>query len=208
MAEGERPRRRLGGRGSRQPRFIPYPAHELAEYILGAGLIVLGFHSSGRMSYVLEGSGGLWVLLGLLTRARLAIVKVIGRRLHEVLDLLLAAALALSPIEVRHHLDWIAVGVAEAVALIFVRMTLWTVREVPAVAPDGAPPVPLPADSALSPRVGTAARAAGRATGRATEAARSRSGPAAAKGARNLGRAAGTARRLIRDRQDRQENEG
>jgi len=113
--------------------------------VLGAGLVVLGAHVSGHMSLALFAAGGAWCLLGALSNGPLGIFRVLGRRTHSVIDLLLVAALALSPFAVWHRLDWIAIGSAEAVALVLARISLWTIYGA------GRAPPPFAASSLTSP---------------------------------------------------------
>jgi hypothetical protein len=189
-------------------RIIPFAVHEASEYVLGAGLVVLGAHVSGHMSLVLYAVGGAWCLLGALSKGRLGIFGVLGRRPHAVIDGLLVVALALSPLVLRHRLDWIGVGVGEAVALVLARISLWTIYQ------PGRTPAPSLASSASSPsgprspgsadavepsRVASLARSAGRGAAVARKGAAvvgPQVGPVVTKGAHRLGRTIGAARRM------------
>jgi hypothetical protein len=192
-------------------RIIPFAVHEASEYVLGAGLVVLGAHVSGHMSLALFAAGGAWCLLGALSKGRLGIFRLLGRRAHSMLDLLLVALLALSPFVVRHRLDWIAVGAAEAVALILARISLWTIYAPSAASPaaflatSGAPaPPPGRAEGAEGPsKVTSLARSAGRTAAVARKGAAvvgPQVAPAVAKSAHRLGRTIGAARRVAAER--------
>jgi hypothetical protein len=186
-------------------RIIPFAVHEASEYVLGAGLVVVGAHVSGHMSLALYATGGAWCLLGVLSKGRLGVFRLLGRRSHALLDLLLVLALALSPVAFRHGLDWLGVGVGEAVALILARISLWTIYQpglVKAPSPVSSPPIA--ADAAVAAeeeeptRVATLARSAGRGTAVARRGAAAigpRVSPVVTKGAHRLGRTIGAARR-------------
>jgi hypothetical protein len=190
--------------------------HEASEYVLGAGLVVVGAHVSGLMSPVLYGSGAAWCLLGILSKGRLGIFRLVGRRAHAVLDLFLVAALALSPLVLRHRLDWFGVGVGEAVAVVLARISFWTIYR-PGLVParplpaspgtrgsselSGSSGEPVPAGTAAAEersRVASLARSAGRGAGAARKGAAvvgPQVRPVVTKGAHRLGRTIGAARR-------------
>ncbi|HWC39352.1 MAG TPA: hypothetical protein VG476_12520, partial [Acidimicrobiales bacterium] len=71
----------------------------------------------------------------------LGAIRVLGPRLHQALDLVLVVGLVLSPIVARSNLDVAGVIVAEALAVVLLRLAFRTryvpapVPETPAVAP-------------------------------------------------------------------------
>jgi hypothetical protein len=172
------------------------------------------------MVYALEAGGGAWCLLGALTKGKLGLLRLLGRRAHALGDVLVAVGLGISPILVHHGLDWIAVGFAEAVVLVQLRLAAWTdydgsqtgpaARRAAATAiPATTTPRPDPAPSgAGDERILKLARVAGRASGkarRASAATGARVSPTVDGVANRLGRAAGAARRVggkVRSRTD------
>jgi hypothetical protein len=184
-------------------RFVAFWAHQAADYFFGAGLIVFASHASGGMVYALEAGGAAWCLLNALTKGPAGLVRILGRRVHAVLDVLLAVGMGISPLLVYHHLDWVAVGFTEAVVLVQLRLATWTAYDGSAarVGPAAvAAPAPSPASTTkpTDQRVLKAARIAGWSTGRARRGASTagaKVGPAVDGMARGLGRAAGAAKR-------------
>jgi hypothetical protein len=186
-------------RPPRAARFVPFAAHEAADYFFGAGLIVFSVHASGGMVLVLQVVGGTWCLLGAMTDGPLGLLRLVGRRVHAVGDVLIAVGLGIAPLIVHHKLDWIAAVFAEAVVLVQLRLATWTaydgpVRPAPrdlALAKADQPAAPAPADATIL-RV---ARLAGRGAGVARRKS-AKVGPAVDGAAHRLGRAAGAARRV------------
>jgi hypothetical protein len=184
-----------GGSSRRQASF---GAHQVAEYALAMALVVVGLHVNGRTELVLVVSGGLLALLSIVSKGSLAAWKIIPKRLHLALDLVLAACFALSPVLYLPSYPVIPIVIGEAVAVVLVRMSL-TTEIVPAPRPDrgaarsrAAGPVRRSPSGASS----TAAASAGRLFGSAVSRARDSRAPLNA--ARGLGRATGHARRLGR----------
>jgi hypothetical protein len=202
---------------------VSFLAHEIADYLLGVLLVVLGIHDSPPMSYALMVAGLALCVLGVLTNGPLGMTKVLSRRAHALGDGLVAAGLALSPLIAGHHLDMLGVAVAEIMALVLLWVS-WSTSYAPparskpalaggapkagAVAPGtslaagkGVTPAAVAADSA--PRqepspTDRLARAAGRGVRTARDGAKAlepRVGHATNVGARRLGMAVGSVRR-------------
>jgi hypothetical protein len=169
---------------------VPFWAHQLAEMLLG-GLLLIEGARTGQHTAVLVGMGGALVLLSLLSDGALGAWPWIGRRLHRVLDVVAAAALALSPLVLS--LDAVlAIVILEAAALGMVWLavrTNWTTRRGRSrtARPSPSRPEPGPA-SAPSPAPEAAlARKLGVAVGKARD-----------DGPRQLGRMVGRARNRLR----------
>ncbi|MGH9068272.1 MAG: hypothetical protein ACRD0J_12430, partial [Acidimicrobiales bacterium] len=79
--------------------------------------------------------------LNLLTRSRLAALRILPRGLHRGLDLVVGAGFALSPLATLHHLDVIGVLVAEGSAAVILRLSFTTRYRLatPMAGPLGAP---------------------------------------------------------------------
>lgn len=173
-------------------RQVPFWGHQLAEYALAAALVVIGAHVSGRSELVLLVSGGVLAVLAAFTKGPLGAVHLIGKRLHVVLDLFVAAALFACPVFYLPHLPLIPIVISEATAVVVVRMS-FTTELVP-------PPRPQAGAGNLgsgAPRAApTTAETAGRLLGTAVGRARRSQAPLTA--ARGLGRMTGHARRLGR----------
>ncbi len=177
---------------------VPFWAHQLAEMLLGALLLIEGART-GQHTAVLVGLGSALLLLSLLSDGALGAWPWIGRRAHRVLDFAAAAILAVSPI-VLSLSSALAIVVLEAAALGMVWLALrtnWAPKRTrtrvtpPATAPPVsatpvAPTVATPEPAApTAPTVPTAppaplARQAGRVVGKAKT-----------DGPRQLGRAVG-----------------
>ena len=130
-------------------------------------------------------------------RGRSAALRIIPRRLHVYLDLVLAAGFAASPLLYLHDLQIIPIVLSEAIAVLLVRMSLTTEivprpRASRQPAPAGAANASSSAGS--SDAVSAVAATAGRVVGTAVAKARGSDAPRVA--ARSLGRATGQARRL------------
>lgn len=173
-------------------RRVPFWGHQLSEYALAAALVVVGAHVSGRSELVLLASGGVLAVLAAFTKGSLGAIHLIGKRLHVLLDLVVAAGLFAAPVYFLPHLPVIPIVISEAVAVVLVRMS-FTTELVP-------PPRPQP--GALVQASGapvappSAAQTAGRLLGTAVGKARRSQAPLSA--ARGLGRMTGHARRLGR----------
>ena len=120
----------MAGEHDRSPAgLVPFWAHQLAEMLLGGLLLVEGART-GQHTAVLVGMGGLLLLLALMSDGALGAWPWIGRRLHRVLDLVAAAALAVSPLVLS--LDaFLAIVILEAAALGMLWLALrtnWAVR--------------------------------------------------------------------------------
>lgn len=195
----------MAGEHDRSPAgLVPFWAHQLAEMLLGGLLLVEGART-GEHTAVLVGMGSLLLLLALMSDGALGAWPWIGRRLHRVLDLVAAAALAVSPLVLSLDavLPVVILEVAALGMLWLALRTNWTVRarrsaRTRSAAPPAAPPAPAPAPVPSSPvpsspapplarKLGTVAgkarddgpRQLGRAVGRLRRAARGSGGPAA-----------------------------
>jgi hypothetical protein len=88
------------------------------------------------MGKVLLAASAYLVAVALLSRGPLGLVRIVGPRLHQALDLVLVVGLAISPVYARSDLDWAGVIVAEALAVVLLRLAIRT-RYVPAAAAGG-----------------------------------------------------------------------
>ncbi len=180
-------------------RRVPFGGHQLAEYALAAALVVVGLHLGGRPAVVLAVAGALMGAFAFVSKGPLAALRIIPRRLHVYLDLVLAAGFAASPLLYLHDLQIIPIILSEAIAVLLVRMSL-TTEIVPRPRPSrraasvGDAGVSSPAGS--SDAVSAVAATAGRVVGTAVARVRGSDAPLAV--ARGLGRATGHARRLRR----------
>ncbi len=97
-------------------------------------------HVRGLMGQVLLAAAAYLVTVALLSRGPLGLVHIVAPRLHQALDLVLVIGLAVSPIIARNDLDMAGVIVAEALAIVLLRVAVRT-RYVPATTPavTGAP---------------------------------------------------------------------
>ena len=71
----------------------PLWGHQLAEYALAAALVVVGLHLGGRPAVVLAVAGALMGAFAFVSKGPLAALRIIPKRLHVYLDLVLAAAI-------------------------------------------------------------------------------------------------------------------
>jgi pyruvate/2-oxoglutarate dehydrogenase complex dihydrolipoamide acyltransferase (E2) component len=197
----------MAGEHDRSPAgLVPFWAHQLAEMLLGGLLLVEGART-GEHTAVLVGMGSLLLLLALMSDGALGAWPWIGRRLHRVLDLVAAAALAISPLVLSLDavLPVVILEVAALGMLWLALRTNWTVRArrsartrpaTPPAAPPAAPPAPAPAPTPGSPAPSSSAppspapplaRKLGTVAGKARD-----------DGPRQLGRAVGRIRRAAR----------
>jgi hypothetical protein len=153
----------------------------------------------GRPAVVLVVGGAVVGAFAFVTKGPLAALRVIPKRLHIYLDLVLAAAFAVSPLLYMHDLQIIAIVLSEAVAVLLVRMSL-TTEIVPRPRPNRRAAQVGMMDgtgaAGASDAVSTVAATAGRVVGTAVSRVRSSDAPLVA--ARGLGRVTGQARRLGR----------
>ena len=144
---------------------VPFWLHQLVELLLGLLLLVEGART-GQHTAVLVTMGAVLLLLALCSDGALGAWPWIGRRLHRVLDLVLAVALAVSPVVLGlDHLLAIVVIEAAAVAMAWMAFrTDWRPRRKeapPPPKPAAAPPPSKPiAEAAPSPKPAPAPRAA------------------------------------------------
>ena len=178
-------------------RQVPFGGHQLAEYALAAALVVVGVHLGGRPAVVLAVAGAVVGAFTFVSKGPLGALRIIPRRLHVYLDLVLAAGFAVSPLLYLHDLQIIAIVLSEAIAVLLVRMSL-TTEIVPRPrasrhpAPAGA--ANASSSSGSSDAVSAVAATAGRVVGTAVAKARGSDAPRVA--VRSLGRATGQARRF------------
>jgi hypothetical protein len=107
-------------------RQVPFGGHQLAEYTIAAALFGVGIHVSGRPEFVLIAGGGVIGAMAFVTKGPLAAVKLLPKRLHLSLDLVVAALFAISPLFYLHDLQIIPIILCEAVAVLLVRMSFTT----------------------------------------------------------------------------------
>jgi hypothetical protein len=181
-------------------RQVPFGGHQLAEYALAAALVVVGVHLGGRPAVVLAVAGAVIGGFAFVSKGPLAALRIIPRRLHVYLDLVLAAGFAASPLLYLHDLQLIPIVLSEAVAVLLVRMS-FTTEIVPRPRPSRRAASAGVANASIglsgsSDAVSAVAATAGRVVGTAFAKARGSDAPRVA--ARGLGRATGQARRLAR----------
>jgi hypothetical protein len=85
------------------------------------------------MGKVLLAAAAYLVAAAVLSRGPLGLAHIVGPRLHQALDLVLVVGLAVSPVIARDNLDVAGVIVAEALAIVLLRLAFRT-RYVPAAA--------------------------------------------------------------------------
>ena len=190
---------------------IPFWIHQLVELLLGILLLVQGARS-GEHTAELVTLGCVLLLLALCTDGAFGAWTWIGRRLHRTLDVVVAAALALSPLVFGfdHALAIVIVEIAAAAMLWLAFRTEWRTRAArkparPAPAsptpstPSTSPPVPsstppspsTPASPSKPPSPPTPAVPVARKLGSAV-------GKARDDGPRQLGRLVGRAQRAAK----------
>ena len=184
-------------------RHVPFWGHQLAEYALAAALIVVGLHVTGRTELVLALSGGALALLAGTTKGPLAAVRVVPKRLHVVIDLVLAAGFFVAPLYYLPSVPAIPIIISEAVAVVLVRMS-FTTELVPAVRPAAQARARQPRRGPVATRPPPARPSRPRlplrrlAGSSAPPSRRARESRAPLTAARGLGRMTGHARRLGR----------
>jgi hypothetical protein len=154
---------------------VPFWVHQIVEVLLGVLLLVQGART-GEHTVALASLGGVLVLLALCSEGPLSAWPWVGRRLHRVLDLVVAAVLALSPIVLGldHVLPIVLVELAAAGMVWLGVRTDWRPRRRPVRRPAPAPPSD-PASPAPAPAAPPAepapplARTVGRAVGKARD---------------------------------------
>jgi len=177
--------------------------------VLAAALLAVGIHTSGATQLTLIAVGAVLLLLNVATAGTLGAFPVLSRRAHHVGDVLVIVALVLSPVVAYRHLHVLGVVVAEAVALVLIRIERTTAYvdaprpgrpsgDVAAPAGGRAPADPLAGrtDGEVASAVNAAAALAGALAPVAGRAA----GRAAKTGAHRLGLITGAGRRVARQR--------
>jgi pyruvate/2-oxoglutarate dehydrogenase complex dihydrolipoamide acyltransferase (E2) component len=198
----------MAGEHDRSPAgLVPFWAHQLAEMLLGGLLLVEGART-GEHTAVLVGMGSLLLLLALMSDGALGAWPWIGRRLHRVLDLVAAAALAVSPLVLSLDavLPVVILEVAALGMLWLALRTNWTVRarrsaRARPATPPASPPAPAPAPTPGSPAPSSPAPPSPAPPSPAPPLARKLgtvAGKARDDGPRQLGRAVGRIRRAAR----------
>ncbi|MGB9111191.1 MAG: hypothetical protein WCF24_00505, partial [Acidimicrobiales bacterium] len=103
-------------------RRVQFLAHQLAEYVVAAALIAVGFHSSGGAEISLVTSGFLLAAVNLVTSSPLGLFGILSRRAHHAGDLVIAAALIALPIVFSSRLHAAGIAISEAIAVLIVWM--------------------------------------------------------------------------------------
>ena len=135
---------------------LPVWVHQGAEYALALFLADLALHGRGRAAVALAlGAGGL-AGLAALSDGPLGGIRLLPRRVHRALDVVVVAAVAVSPLVVRHSVAWVIT--TELLALVLLRLLLTTSYE----------KRPRRSAAATTRVIKTTARQTGRLVGRAT----------------------------------------
>jgi hypothetical protein len=137
---------------------MAFGIHQFVEYLLAVALVLLSVHI-GR-SQLLLAAGAIFGLLALTARGPLGLIRVCGRRLHAVLDVVVGVLLAASPLVPALRPGLAGIVAVELAAVATLRVSMLT-RYSPRVDPALDPAVISPASGAGRP-VG---RNAGSATG-------------------------------------------
>ena len=163
---------------------VPFWIHQLVELLLGILLLLQGART-GEHTVLLVTLGGLLLLLALCSDGALGAWTWIGRRLHRVLDLVVAAVLALSPLLLGlDHLLAIVILELAAAAMVWLALrTEWRTKPKQSPKRAAAPPAPAAPPTPATP----IARKVGSAVGRARD-----------DGPRQLGRLVGKAQRAAK----------
>jgi hypothetical protein len=170
------PQSRIGAeRAPEGPHKVSFLGHEIAEYALGVGLLVVGFQVSGRLAPPVLAGGVILLLLGALSKGVLGLVGLIGPGLHRAVDVVLGLGLLASPLLLlvvapRSHgtgldpVGLIAVEVAGVALLRMVQRTSYRGRPVSRLLGGSDPPASRAPASAPAP-LGRGARSLGRLAG-------------------------------------------
>lgn len=105
-------------------RPIPFLAHQLLEYLVAGALAELSIHI--RHSGLLLAAAGCFALLAATARGPLGLVRVCGPRLHAMLDIVVALAVAAAPIFPALRPDITGIVVVEVAAVAWVRLATLT----------------------------------------------------------------------------------
>lgn len=177
---------------------IPFWVHQIVELLLGMLLLLQGART-GEHVVVLAGMGAVLLLLAVCSEGALAAWPWIGPRLHRVLDLVVAAALAVSPLVlgITHVLSIVVLELAAGAMVWLGVRTEWRrtarrpARSTPAPSTTHAPSTPHAPGRppAAGPRADSppVARKLGAAVGKARD-----------DGPRQLGRLVGRAHRAAK----------
>lgn len=107
-------------------RVLPLWLHQAAEYIVGLLLAYMALHVSGQMRIALLAAAGTMVAIAVVTDGPVGALRLLGPRAHQWADVALVVGLAVSPLAVSGHLDTLAIVVAEAAAVVLLRMATLT----------------------------------------------------------------------------------
>jgi hypothetical protein len=178
---------------------VPFWLHQLVELLLGILLLVEGART-GQHTVVLVSLGGVLLLLALCSDGALGAWTWIGRRVHRVLDLVVAAVLAVSPLlfGLDHVLAIVILEVAAAAMLWLALRTEWRRREKPTPAAPPPAPAAAPKPPAATPTATPAATPAATPTAPLARKLGGAVGKARDDGPRQLGRLVGRAQRAAK----------
>ncbi|MEY2567302.1 MAG: hypothetical protein QOE35_1831 [Actinomycetota bacterium] len=143
---------------------VPLGVHQVIEYLMAGFALVSIARIEPKSAPLCAGAAAMLALLAGLSGGRAGVVRIVGPRLHRVLDYVAAAALATSP-------WWSGVGwggggvwVVESLAVVVVWLARATsYRRRPPEPPQ--PPAPPEPRRAATPTVAATARTAGRLAG-------------------------------------------
>lgn len=108
-------------------RALPFWVHQALEYALGVILVEAAFHVRGTMTPIMIGIAASYIALAALSHGPLGALRVLGRGVHRVIDVVLLALVALSPLLALHHMDLVGVAMVELSALVLARL-VWSTR--------------------------------------------------------------------------------
>lgn len=103
---------------------LPFWAHQLVEYALALFLGELALHASGRAATGLLAAAAGLALLAAVSDGPLGAVRVVSRTMHRLLDVMVAAIVAASPLVVSHSIA--AIAVSEGLAIVLLRLVFMT----------------------------------------------------------------------------------
>jgi hypothetical protein len=129
------------GSGTRAPtpgrrRPIPFGLHQIVEYLLAVVLVVLSVHIGGSDLLLIGGIA--FGLLALTARGPFGLLRLCPARLHGILDVVVAVALALSPLVRPLRPGIVSIVVIEVVAVAWLRVSMLTRYRPPASSADSA----------------------------------------------------------------------
>ncbi len=113
------------GRGT-GARWVPFGAHQAVEYLVAALLVETALHLNGRPQLTLLCAAGTTFAVAFLSEGSLGLLHLLPPRLHRLLDAVVIAALALSPIAYWRNLSLAPVLATEASAILLARVATLT----------------------------------------------------------------------------------